>query len=343
MLTPEQVQRLTARFAPDEHEFRKAGRDTLTYLTEAAVTARLDEVDPCWSFEVTRVDTRELTVNVYARMTVGGVSRESVGSDRTKFAKDAEQTAENETNEPEKSALTDALKRCARLFGIGRYLLTCPKWVNSETNLRKWFAETGSPAPATPNPFGDEAAQTAITAALKAHGLDSENGKAFVLSNLLAGRTFAKFSDTHPTLTPQDVLKAIPVLGPRYKIGSKPRREEAETDPGTPPFESARRTTASGSTFTPSSTTRSPKSTAGSATQRTTEPPFEQLFGETSKVRLGRPGSAILGRTNADARSPFRKVSPSGSSGTTDGDSSSSTSQTTATSTNSQRGSGNER
>lgn len=65
--------------------------------------------------------------------------------------------------------------------------------------------------------LADPAAQDAIVAAQKAHGLHTEAGRAFILSNIVAGRAFVKFSDLHPLLGPDDVLKAIPVLAERFQ------------------------------------------------------------------------------------------------------------------------------
>lgn len=49
--------------------------------------------------------------------------------------------SDRESGEPEKGAVTDALKRCARLFGIGRYLLDDPPKVNggNDAEFNKWL------------------------------------------------------------------------------------------------------------------------------------------------------------------------------------------------------------
>jgi hypothetical protein len=75
------------------------------YLQHTDVQDRLEEVDPAWTCEALVEDRLGDTVYVRSRMTIKGVSRENVG----------------EGGDP-KSAYSDALKRCAMLFGVGRYL-----------------------------------------------------------------------------------------------------------------------------------------------------------------------------------------------------------------------------
>lgn len=75
------------------------------YLGHTDVMNRLEEVDPAWTTEVLGEERSGDTVYVRMRMTIKGVSRENVG----------------EGGDP-KGAYSDALKRCAMLFGVGRYL-----------------------------------------------------------------------------------------------------------------------------------------------------------------------------------------------------------------------------
>jgi hypothetical protein len=46
-----------------------------------------------------------------------------------------------EANQAAKSAATDALKRAARLFGVGRYLLDLPNSVKDEKSLGTWLRQ----------------------------------------------------------------------------------------------------------------------------------------------------------------------------------------------------------
>lgn len=124
MLTPEKIKILTAPFPRSAHEFIQG----FVYISEDAITNRIEEVDPNWTFEILdkiRLDGETL---VHAKMTISEVFRDGIGMQRIL----------ERAWESEKGAATDALKRCARLFGIGRYLLSAPKegatfdnWLNS--------------------------------------------------------------------------------------------------------------------------------------------------------------------------------------------------------------------
>src|SRR3954463_12884110 len=83
------------------------------YLQHTDVQDRLEQVDPAWSSEVIHEEKVGDSVYIRMRMTVKGVFRENVG----------------EGGDP-KGAYSDALKRCAMLFGVGRYLYDSPTvWV----------------------------------------------------------------------------------------------------------------------------------------------------------------------------------------------------------------------
>lgn len=132
MLTRADVAVLTAPFNADEHEFRQG----FIYISEGAICARLDAVDPNWSIEILSQSARDITVvNTIARLTVCGISRDGVGTEKI-----------NSANEAEKSSATDALKRGARLFGIGRYLLGTPSWVKDVAGIQKWLNHGDSPS-----------------------------------------------------------------------------------------------------------------------------------------------------------------------------------------------------
>jgi hypothetical protein len=120
------------------------------YLQHTDVQDRLEMVDPAWTSEVINEERVGDTVYVRIRMTVKGVSRENVG----------------EGNDP-KAAYSDALKRAAMLFGIGRYLYDSPTvWADyneSRDRFRQWsiqdyekFARgnyvTPTPAPVVEQP-----------------------------------------------------------------------------------------------------------------------------------------------------------------------------------------------
>lgn len=75
------------------------------YIQHTDVYARLDQVDAAWKAEVTDTQFLGESCFVRVRLTVKEVSRENAG----------------EGGDP-KSAISDAIKRAAMLFGVGRYL-----------------------------------------------------------------------------------------------------------------------------------------------------------------------------------------------------------------------------
>ncbi len=125
-LTPQDLAVLRKPFAPKDHEFLRG----FAYITEGAITTRIEDVDPEWTFEVLHITTRDQQVICHARMTIKGVVRDGIGMQQIQSA-----------GEAEKGAATDALKRCARLYGIGRYLLDLPDTVKNVTDLAKWMQQ----------------------------------------------------------------------------------------------------------------------------------------------------------------------------------------------------------
>ncbi len=139
-ITLEDIQVLEARFPVSEHKFNPRG---FCYIKETSITRRLDQVDPAWSFVIVNIAHRGDTVTVTARLTVKGVVRENTGSQTIAYIKDSDK----ESGEPEKGATTDALRRCSRLFGIGRYILSFPDYVKDMNALAKFMNEGDLPQP----------------------------------------------------------------------------------------------------------------------------------------------------------------------------------------------------
>lgn len=98
----------------------------LAYVDARAVQDRLDAVCPDeWSFSLEVVPGTP-TPTVKGRLTVLGVTREDIGE-----AGDGEMGTL-------KAAASDALKRCAVQFGIGRYLYDLPKtWADWNDQKRE--------------------------------------------------------------------------------------------------------------------------------------------------------------------------------------------------------------
>lgn len=96
---------------------RGGGGAFLAYVNADDVCSRLDAVvgPGGWSFELEMVDTGVGRIQI-GRMTVLGSTKCDIGEEHSK-----------DLTEPVKSCAHDALKRCARLFGVGRYLKFLPR------------------------------------------------------------------------------------------------------------------------------------------------------------------------------------------------------------------------
>lgn len=170
-LTFQDLEQISAPFDIAEHEQREAGRgEWLTYLTEYPLIKRLNMVDPTWEFRVkeSRVinnGEKPDVVEVFGELTIKGVTRASVGTDEAKIKnvwenkqKVGEEVLPLDENST-KAAVTDCLKRCARLFGAGSYLLTVPRIKASNVNeaqslFARWYHQQfgGNEPPAKANP-----------------------------------------------------------------------------------------------------------------------------------------------------------------------------------------------
>lgn len=120
-LTTEDVRKLQAAFPRKAHEF-KGG---YVFISEEAISDRLDSVDPSWTFQIINTHYTDDQAIVTARLTVGEVMRDGIGM-HPLFDVDRNGVKTPNRADPAKSAATDALKRAARLFSIGRYLLEQP-------------------------------------------------------------------------------------------------------------------------------------------------------------------------------------------------------------------------
>jgi hypothetical protein len=134
-LTSEDLKKLKAPFPKDRLGVKvqsfnreKTRAMLVLYLQHTDVQDRLEEVDPSWSCEVLSEERAGDTVYVRSRMVLKGVARENVG----------------EGFDP-KAAYSDALKRCAMLFGVGRYLYDSPTvWADyddSRDRFKQWSVD----------------------------------------------------------------------------------------------------------------------------------------------------------------------------------------------------------
>jgi hypothetical protein len=117
---------LTRPFDPAQIKQREGrGGKMLDYLETHAVITRLNEAfGGAWSFEVVDYKTMEGEIIVKGRLTAGGVSKEQFGSNEVHRLKgeNGEKGAPVSVGDDLKAAASDALKKCATLFGVGLHL-----------------------------------------------------------------------------------------------------------------------------------------------------------------------------------------------------------------------------
>lgn len=185
-LTARDIETLKAPF-PDETigvKVQSVNKDKnkallVLYVQHTDAMNRIEEVDPEWSAEIL-LASKEVGTDFHGKatsycslrlkLTVKGISREDYGE-----------------GDESKGALSDALKRCAMRFGVGRYLYDeTPKWVpyNEATDkYRAWtFADYSSdkkPVPVKRTPsipsIADIAAQKAAPFKIPPQTYDDRN------------------------------------------------------------------------------------------------------------------------------------------------------------------------
>ena len=97
------------------------GGKMLDYLETHAIITRLNEAFAgAWSFEVVDFQSMEGEVVVRGRLRAGGEVKEQFGSSEIARAKDSGKPVS--VGDDLKAAASDALKKCATLFGIGQEL-----------------------------------------------------------------------------------------------------------------------------------------------------------------------------------------------------------------------------
>lgn len=137
MLSNKDLEILKKPFADDKvgvriQQVSKTGSKAslILYAEHTAVADRIEEVDPSWQFNILDekiygTEPNQL-MTVRASLQMKDVRRENIGEGSTP-----------------KAAYSDALKRCAMLFGIGRYLYESEiVWVDYNDSTDKFYAWT---------------------------------------------------------------------------------------------------------------------------------------------------------------------------------------------------------
>ena len=109
-------------FSPEEIKQRQGNfGQTLDYISGYTVIERLNEAfEHLWSFEIVQHEIQQDEVIVIGKLTAEGIVKTQFGSSRITRAKDTGEIIS--LADDLKSATTDALKKCATLFGVGLHL-----------------------------------------------------------------------------------------------------------------------------------------------------------------------------------------------------------------------------
>jgi hypothetical protein len=112
---------------------------TLTYIDANDVRRRLNAVDPNWGFHVFDSHWRHGIVEVRAELTVGGAMRSDYGAAEVNKPRSFDGDPQSVDLHAVKSASSDALKRCATMFGIGDYLREMPFSYTDKVQLNNGY------------------------------------------------------------------------------------------------------------------------------------------------------------------------------------------------------------
>jgi hypothetical protein len=109
-------------FGPEEIKQREGSfGQTLAYVSGHTVIQRLnDAFESAWSFEIVSHEIYKDEVTVIGKLTAEGIIKSQFGSSRITRARETGESIS--LADDLKSAATDALKKCATLFGVGLHL-----------------------------------------------------------------------------------------------------------------------------------------------------------------------------------------------------------------------------
>src|SRR5438552_5137999 len=109
-------------FSPDQIKQRKGlDGDVLDYIEGAAVIQRLNDVfNAEWSFEILDHHIYEREVVILGKLTAQGIGKCQFG--KSKITRTKETKTEVSIGDDLKAATTDAIKKCATLFGVALHL-----------------------------------------------------------------------------------------------------------------------------------------------------------------------------------------------------------------------------
>jgi len=145
---------LARRFAPEDHKLKNG----LTYVDGEMVITRLNEELGLggWSFEVKDVKILDNEVWALGRMTVYGPDRNVVREQAGGQIINRKRTGEViELANDIKGAITDCLKKCATLIGVGLYLFNPAERREVEQDMQQAKRQPARPVQEEQHPQSD--------------------------------------------------------------------------------------------------------------------------------------------------------------------------------------------
>lgn len=156
------LERLTAPFPASQVKWRPGATSgnramALAYLDARAIQDRLDEVlgPACWQDEYEALPNGTFLCRLRLRLGAEWVTKMDVGG----------QSEQDDEGDRCKAAVSDALKRAAVKFGVGRYLYRLPvQWVDFDPKKRQFTARPTLPPEALPRAAAAPPARPAVAA-----------------------------------------------------------------------------------------------------------------------------------------------------------------------------------
>jgi hypothetical protein len=127
-------QLLEQPFSADQIKQREGGSGrAIDYIEGHSVIQRLnDAFESHWSFEIVSHEIHQEEVVVIGKLTAGSLAKSQFGSSRITRNRDTKEIVS--LADDLKAAATDALKKCATLFGVGLHLYSAKNGNGNHSN-----------------------------------------------------------------------------------------------------------------------------------------------------------------------------------------------------------------
>ena len=154
--------------------------DLLDYVEGPAIIQRLnDAFEGEWSFEVMEHKVNEQEVTVLGKLSHAGITKMQFG--KSKITRSKKDNSLVSLGDDLKAAATDALKKCATLFGVGLHLYLDENDKPAEPAAPAKPLNDAKPAAVPPNDYGRITARqlSAIFAIARARGMSNKDVRSY--------------------------------------------------------------------------------------------------------------------------------------------------------------------